>query len=750
MPSVSQLPPLFYSVGVRIEALKERLNELPMGKFPTESGKKLVFLFLKGADRLKSLLDKRATEWLENIRDRESIQASVRRIGNSATDLFSYLEYIETFVFEKTRSEIIIPFELLIKEYFPQCQNDIFIFYPQWEYNFTYLDLKKGLRKALFLLTKEEDKKFFEDTKRIAMISFPALERDNILALVVLGHELAHYFDVDPDPVPDSDSDSSNNKISESPEVIDIVNKSIPKNKIDDWINECIELYPAPGSLPPLLADIYYKTRIRSELEYRIPFWLRELTADISAARFFGIGFYLAMNELLQLIVTPLSSPYPPNSKRLAEIAKEIYEKEYGFEFDVMKQIGKDLDEIGHDLVERVLKMMESELKSVSNTSARVKISKADIAKLTPEEKRNRLDRFTIDIIEDSIKPAMEVIRRKVGKKIPKDRCMHLTGNTLEACKYLRSHIPPAEKLGSQPIKKSDYFEIRVILNSVWFRWLELSNKFSVFVGEQSKFKDSLNNYYDEVAMLSRHALRAIELSSFVREHKLSEENCVNEIFVENKTLKEENLKIDKVGVLGKKEIVNLMLCDKIDDDKINDSLIIMPLLDPAQICEASVDLTLGNVFIVMKRARLPLLDFDKICRKNEPVDVYEFQEIVQLRPDGTIVLHPNEFVLGSTLEYISLPNDVMSYVIGKSSLGRVGLVIATATHVAPGFRGTITLELSNLGSVPLVLYPTMPIAQLVFHKLCSPVKIGYSLKGQYAYSTGPTFSKLLMRKRRT
>ena len=143
-----------------------------------------------------------------------------------------------------------------------------------------------------------------------------------------------------------------------------------------------------------------------------------------------------------------------------------------------------------------------------------------------------------------------------------------------------------------------------------------------------------------------------------------------------------------------------------------------------------------------MRRTRLPFLDFRKIEEEDEPVNVYEFQEQIQLRPKGNIILHPNQFILGSTLEYISLPNDVMGYVLGKSSLGRTGLVIATATHVAPGYIGTITLELSNLGTVPLSLYPTMPIAQLVFHRLCSPVKKGYA--GAYAYSTGPAFSKYL------
>ena len=80
------------------------------------------------------------------------------------------------------------------------------------------------------------------------------------------------------------------------------------------------------------------------------------------------------------------------------------------------------------------------------------------------------------------------------------------------------------------------------------------------------------------------------------------------------------------------------------------------------------------------------------------------------------LVLHPGQFVLGGSLEYVSMPRDLMGYVISRSSWGRLGLVIATATGVHPGFRGCLTLELSNLGEVPILLRPLYRVAQLFLH----------------------------------
>jgi len=722
-----KLPPLFHSIGIRLETLIERLSNLPIEKFPTPAGEKLVSLFIKGAKRLKIRLEEHAKDWLNETRDRNSLKGVVRRIFDSTAILYSYLECIEAFYFEKTRSEVILPFELLMKKHFPESKNDIFIFYPQWDFNFTYLDLKNELRKILFIITSKDEDEFFKDIPgQIVIISFPALERDNILALVALAHELAHYLDKDPN--------SPSQRISDSQDVLNRI--SIPNEKVEKWIKASKKFDPAPESIPPLLADLIYRSRIIGKLECSIPYWLRELTADISAARFFGIAFYLSTKELFSLIKSPADSPYPPNSKRIAEISKEIIGLDGGFEKDVIKRIGNNLLDHEKMLVELIQKDMTDEA-ILGETPSSEKISLDIIpSSMTLDQRKELFERATIEIIEESIESAIKLIRDKLRRKIPPRRCLRLTNHILVAARCLKSYIPPAEKLGSQPIKKPPVYDIRIIFNAVWLGALETIGELSVTKDKQSEYKKTLERYYKELTILSRISLRAIELSNFRREYKPKDRNLVKESYRENKELLSKGLQEDKAGVLGKKEIINLMM-----NKEINKALVIMPLLDPCQITEDSIDLTLGNVFIVMRQARLPYVDF----HKTNDINVYEFQERIQLRPGGEIVLHPNQFMLGSTLEYIALPNSIMAYVIGKSSLGRVGLVIATATHVAPGFKGTITLELSNLGSVPIVLHPTMQIAQLVFHRLCTPVKKGYCATGVHAYSTGPAFSKYLV-----
>ncbi|MBI4679993.1 MAG: dCTP deaminase [Nitrospirae bacterium] len=119
-------------------------------------------------------------------------------------------------------------------------------------------------------------------------------------------------------------------------------------------------------------------------------------------------------------------------------------------------------------------------------------------------------------------------------------------------------------------------------------------------------------------------------------------------------------------------------------------------------------------------------------------INIEKYQEKVRLNYKGEFVLHPGQLIIGSTLEYIRLPESLMCYVIGKSSWGRMGLIIATATKVDPGFKGCITLEIINEGEVPIILYPGIPIAQLVFHETNNSV----TYEGSYNCATGPEFPK--------
>ena len=135
---------------------------------------------------------------------------------------------------------------------------------------------------------------------------------------------------------------------------------------------------------------------------------------------------------------------------------------------------------------------------------------------------------------------------------------------------------------------------------------------------------------------------------------------------------------------------------------------------DPAMVQPASIDLRLGNTFRVFHNHRTAAIDLAK-----PPTNLTEQIAITDAEP---FVIHPGEFVLGRTLEWVELPNDVVARIEGKSSLGRLGLIVhATAGFVDPGWKGTLTLEITNLTRVPIKLWSAKPIAQLSFMTLDAP-----------------------------
>ena len=154
---------------------------------------------------------------------------------------------------------------------------------------------------------------------------------------------------------------------------------------------------------------------------------------------------------------------------------------------------------------------------------------------------------------------------------------------------------------------------------------------------------------------------------------------------------------------------------DESDPDR---QLVITPLLEPdSQIKEdsSSIDLRLGCHFLQQRRSNVSFID----AGRSDSMENYRSMERREFVPlGGYLVLHPKQFVLGSTLEYVAMPLDLSGYVVGRSSWGRLGLVVATAIGVHPGYKGIIVLELSNVGEVPFYLRPGLSIAQLFLHSL--------------------------------
>jgi dCTP deaminase len=168
---------------------------------------------------------------------------------------------------------------------------------------------------------------------------------------------------------------------------------------------------------------------------------------------------------------------------------------------------------------------------------------------------------------------------------------------------------------------------------------------------------------------------------------------------------------------------------------------IILNPYDPKLIQPSSVDVRLGHSFRVFDNHLL-----DSIDLKDLPSGFTTEVVIDETGKQPYFVLHPGEFILGETLEVVTVPDDLVSVVEGKSSLGRLGLIVhATAGWLDPGFSGSVTLEMTNLTRIPIRLYPELPIAQLVFQRMTSPAEFPYghaSLGSHYQGQRGATESR--------
>ena len=182
-----------------------------------------------------------------------------------------------------------------------------------------------------------------------------------------------------------------------------------------------------------------------------------------------------------------------------------------------------------------------------------------------------------------------------------------------------------------------------------------------------------------------------------------------------------------------------MVLSDRTIKEEIAAGHIVIEPFDPECIQPSSVDLHLDREFRLFRNTRYPYIDV------RESLD--DLTEAVHIEGDEPFILHPGEFALGSTLECVTLPHDIVARLEGKSSLGRLGLLIhSTAGYVDPGWKGHLTLELSNVANLPVTLYHRMKIGQLSFLRLSTPADNVYGAEGlgsKYQGQTAPTASRI-------
>jgi dCTP deaminase len=181
-----------------------------------------------------------------------------------------------------------------------------------------------------------------------------------------------------------------------------------------------------------------------------------------------------------------------------------------------------------------------------------------------------------------------------------------------------------------------------------------------------------------------------------------------------------------------------MILSDRSIREEVAAGRIVIEPLDPGSIQPSSVDLHVDRYFRVFRNHTMGYID----VKENQE----DLTELVEVGPDDVFILHPGEFVLGSTAERVALPDDLVARLEGKSSLGRLGLLIhSTAGFVDAGWDGHLTLELSNVANLPITLYPGMKIGQISFLRMTTPADNPYGssrVGSKYQGQRGPTPSR--------
>lgn len=689
-------------------------------------------------------------EW--NVPETE-IEQSLKQLRNTdriLQHLALQLRFVEGALTQRLPWSIVPSFELLVGRFLPDVH---IMLRAMWRYNYSFL-LADQRSKYLDLLSEYPDYLPDVDLESNVLgemkvpfhiVSFPSLERKHILLHSLLGHEIGHLL-------------------------------------IDEYVATRADGFAimARAALEQRSSGRQDSDAITRDLLKASEYWrraLEEILADLAGTMLFGPAALFATLEMalqggFDVTPTERNEYYPPWRRRLREV------------WSLLETTGGwfPLPETLFDEPSRV-KLVNDRVREIADLVG----VERDLEFL----KHEPLAKLAYDSVRDEIPLGIEYLlnERRLAAQQPKpSQLFKLIPRLVERLDCL---LPPnAYEKSANEVEPVDFVDI---INAAWIHRVTLSTvKESVasgrgremeidkrsgigspqpvdekepasnteVVGEQEAIKkrDTANNL----------TLKAIEYSELAREYREWPGSKSSEIDLE-KT-------VERAGVLTRDEIAEWM------KHPLRDRLVITPLLNPKEsIGPSSVDVRLGSEFLVFKREAFRLLDvgqqeWSEFARDlasqlatvivpkaseedrrvaedavrahlahrfpigfNDGAETARYQERV-VKPYGRpFVLHPRQLVIGSTLEYVQLPRGLMCYVIGKSGWGRMGLVIATATKVDPGYQGCIALEIINEGEVPVVLYPGLPIAQLVLHQTSGNAVYN----GSYHCPIGPQFPKL-------
>lgn len=498
--------------------------------------------------------------------------------------------------------------------------------------------------------------------KWLAVLSFAGLDTYDSLLLPLLAHEVGHFI-VASFPEKSDELDAAVSAVLSTAEVAKIAKRH---------------------KQPHLDRDA--KRRLRP-LTIRAAGCLRELLADALAVRMMGFAFFAAQAEFLKTIpqlgdgLFLHDSSYPALDFRLAVILKQLRDPKFP----------------GN--IERILGGKKSPAKWPSSLQlARVYLDRC-AKKRTVRSNGDWRSAFgatggasaveleLLQLAERAVSESVEKVYGIASELIPDERCVRPTQRIFERVERLEHDLPPTLR----PENQSSFAEM---LMAAWL--------YQLSTGEARERKEKAStDQLSQYQITCRLVQKAAELTT-----------------VESPALESvRNRREGQTGAVLSGPHISARLRRPVTDEK---HLAVVPYRADS-VDGASLDVHLGHWFVVAKRTRLSSVKLNDPLAERLLRTIGREEEFVA--KNNHFLIHPGDFVLGATLEFVALPPDLMAFVEGRSSLGRSGLIVATASQVAPGFHGVIVLELANAGTVPLELEPGMRIAQLVFQKMTSRTK---------------------------
>jgi dCTP deaminase len=557
---------------------------------------------------------------------------------------------------------------------------------PQWTYNLSYVNLSAMLRNLIApaaldpnmtlpattaveipgaLWTWRRDKLSADEQKtvapnvadHVAILSFAGLDTHDALLYPILAHELGHFIDYSFTPPLNLDT-------------------SINQKGAIAFAKVVAVLTAKATGVPAGVAN-----QIWNDVVGRVNTCVRELLADLLAIRMMGFGFFAAQTELLKTI-SPWPDPeplvtgsgYPSTKFRVWSMLRHLLSAD--FPGNIRAFFAANVTPATLDLTPLTHYLSEWETLAMFGTDLNGKPIPVDPN--SQPDVTTALDALTANAVLN----AYDVIVDVAKTAIPDANAAHLTTQFFERVERLKVDLPPTV----QTERKDSFAEI---MAAGWAYELTYGE-------EREHHKTDLQAQFKEYQKTCQLLMKGVELipDSDTSSVQLS---ATNE---------------KEVGtVLSRAHMGNRLQLPVADERHLG----LIPITAKT-IEAASADLRLGNWFVALRRTRLPGVRLGQDGSDERLARIGREETFVAT--GKPYLIHPGDLILGATLEFVALPPDLMAFVEGKSKWGRLGLIVATASQVAPGFHGVIVLELANAGTVPLELIPGTPIAQMVFQRM--------------------------------